>query len=230
MIGADLGTFEILHHDYYRDSSTGMALSGYAKDAHNVYFNGRIVAGADVATFETADEPESGIDGRDRKHEYLRGEPVTYSSTYVGYTDSIYINEEYGFQVAMPKSWSRYAVYIDKQDEKTKVVFGLPLESDRLTASKEPERSSRIFDVRSLEIWSLDAYDEYVEECVANDNEMCFSLSPAARNDAHVFVWTPNHHSGWNFCDGGMETYEPYLCSVYGARGQLGDSLTLLRP
>ena len=58
--GADPSTFETLD-------------AGYAKDARRVYHRGRVVVGADAATFVSMSPPVDGDDGRDARARYSEG-------------------------------------------------------------------------------------------------------------------------------------------------------------
>ncbi len=145
-----------------------------------------------------------------------RAQNSTINSSYTFYSDPIYTNKEFGFQVQMPATWTKYAVGLTKgTDGTTLITFALPLQSDKLTPYlTQVEQSANVIDRDNLEIMPLSIFAASQHDC-DNADGPCSVPREIARNDTYVFAWLPTDpHAGWNFCADAAGK-EPYLCSVY---------------
>lgn len=225
-LNLDASTFEVLGEDYGRDKG-GVYFLDWKYDAdQGGHYEMIRMSEADPATFEIVEGQES-YDAQDKDHKYLNGKILGY----IHYTEPIYINEEYGFQVKMPELWTRYAVRIEKTDEKITVYFGLPLETEAIAQSlSELEKSERVIDLRTIEIMPIAYFETHKDDCSPTEDEMCFYFpEEIIRNEQYVFGWViPRRQVGWNYCEASLAEAEPYVCSVHTAGKGIRENLTLM--
>jgi len=143
---------------------------------------------------------------------------VSENDSYTFYTQSVYQNEELGFRVNMPESWTRYAVRVEKKNEGAIVWFGLPLETNQITQWLEgPEKESGVIDIAGVLVTTTSDFDSLNGECDPAVDEMCFPPSILFENKEYVFsMINPRPHVDWDFCNEETSQVEQYVCSVWG--------------
>jgi hypothetical protein len=138
------------------------------------------------------------------------------STKYVAYTDPVYINNQYGFQVKVPATWTKYAVSVRQEKfwywDAILVKFALPLETGAFVEYSD-DPSTRVFDIDALVIMPVDYFESHKNDCAGVDGPCRFPLE-ITRDNTYVFAWINNPLHNDNYCAGEGLAKEPYFCAV----------------
>lgn len=143
--------------------------------------------------------------------------------------EPIYKNDDLGFSVEVPPTWTQYAIREDNNWPNIVITIGLPLENaDSARYLSYPESRAQVIDIARFQATPISLWESEKGSCeeVAGP---CFENDVIASSTSYVFSTVyPRPHAGWGFADD-YGSSEAYVGAVWDDF-DLGRALTVFEP